>query len=77
MIERHARLHHAAFLARRYPDPRAGRQGKPGDATFDALAEEEREAITQVFVHVGKALAAYERTFRCGPRGSTPTSTAI
>lgn len=68
VIERHARLYHAAFPRTPLPSPRGWpAQGKPGDATFDALAEEEREAITQVFVHVGKALAAYERTFRVRP----------
>lgn len=38
--------------------------GKPGDPTFDALPSARRDAITQVFVDVGKAIAAYERTFR-------------
>ena len=68
VIERHARLYQAAFPDSPLPSPRGWpAQGKPGDAAFDALAEGEQHAITQVFVHVGKALAAYERTFRVRP----------
>ncbi len=38
--------------------------GKPGDASYDALPAATKEAITRVFVDVGKAIAAFERTFR-------------
>ncbi|MCS6900496.1 MAG: cytochrome c peroxidase [Myxococcales bacterium] len=42
-------------------------EGKPGDPAFDAMAPADQEAITQVFVRVGKAIAAYERTLRPPP----------
>jgi cytochrome c peroxidase len=43
-------------------------RGAPGDAAeFDALAAADQDAITRVWVNVGKALAAYERLLSCGP----------
>lgn len=36
-------------------------------AAWEALAAEERDAITRIFVNVGKAIAAYERTLLPGP----------
>ncbi len=41
--------------------------GKPGDAAYDALSDAQKQDVTRVFVNVGKALAAYERTFRAAP----------
>lgn len=42
--------------------------GKPGDgAEYDALSQADRDAVTRVFVNVGKAIAAYVRALRCGP----------
>ena len=41
--------------------------GKPGEAAFDDLSEGDREAVTRLFVDAGKAIAAYERTFRVAP----------
>lgn len=41
--------------------------GKPGDRAYDALPLAQQQAITGVFVNVGKAIAAYERTFRVAP----------
>jgi len=38
--------------------------GKPGDAAYDALSQAKRDEITRVYVNVGKAIAAFERTFR-------------
>ena len=38
--------------------------GKPGDAAYDALPQAKRDEITRVYVNVGKAIAAFERTFR-------------
>jgi cytochrome c peroxidase len=35
--------------------------GMPGDAGFDAMAADDRDAVNQVFANIGKALAAYER----------------
>ncbi|RYZ04689.1 MAG: hypothetical protein EOO73_22960 [Myxococcales bacterium] len=43
------------------------RRGAPGDgAEFDALPPADQDAITRVFVNVGKALGAYERRLTCG-----------
>ncbi|MFO0659966.1 MAG: cytochrome c peroxidase [Polyangiaceae bacterium] len=42
--------------------------GKPGDAEYDALPSDRRDAIDRIYVNVGKAIAAYERTI------PTPTS---
>ena len=41
--------------------------GKPGDAAYDAMATADKTAATRVFVNVGKAIAAYERTLRVKP----------
>jgi cytochrome c peroxidase len=38
--------------------------GQPGDPAYDAMAPADQMAVTQVFVNVGKALEAYERTLR-------------
>lgn len=58
----------SAFPA--YPLPTTGAlpaTGKPGDAEYDALSPTEQANVTRVFVNVGKAIAAYERTFRTRP----------
>jgi cytochrome c peroxidase len=42
-------------------------RGAPGDgAEFDGMAAEDREAVTRVWVNVGKALGAYQRLLGCG-----------
>ncbi|RYE92680.1 MAG: hypothetical protein EOO75_06125, partial [Myxococcales bacterium] len=41
--------------------------GKPGDAAYDAMAPADRAAVDRVFVGVGKALEAFERTLRPAP----------
>ena len=41
--------------------------GKPGDAAFDGLPKETRDAVTRVYVNVGKAVAAFERSLRVKP----------
>ncbi|HSO38285.1 MAG TPA: cytochrome c peroxidase [Labilithrix sp.] len=41
--------------------------GKPGDAAYDALPAADRDGVTRVFVAAGKAIAAYERSFRVAP----------
>jgi len=38
--------------------------GKPGDPWYDAMSGQDRNAVTRLFVDAGKAIAAYERTFR-------------
>jgi cytochrome c peroxidase len=43
-------------------------RGSPGDgAEFDGMAEADRDAVTRVWVNVGKALGAYQRLLSCGP----------
>ncbi|MBL8608566.1 MAG: cytochrome-c peroxidase [Myxococcales bacterium] len=65
VAERWAREHAAAFPGRPLPDvSRLPAEGKPGDAAFEALPPATKEAVTRAFVDVGKAIAAYERTFR-------------
>ncbi len=41
--------------------------GKPGDAAYDALSQQTRDGITRVYVNVGKAIAAFERSIRLAP----------
>jgi cytochrome c peroxidase len=42
-------------------------RGKPGDrAEFDGMAAADQDAVTRVWVNVGKALGAYERLLTCG-----------
>lgn len=41
--------------------------GKPGDATWNAMAPADQAAVTEMFSNVGKAIAAYERTLRVQP----------
>ncbi len=42
-------------------------RGAPGDdAEFDGMSAEDRDAVTRVWVNVGKALGAYQRLLTCG-----------
>ena len=41
--------------------------GKPGDAAYDALSQGERDAVTRIYVNVGKSIAAFERSLRVKP----------
>jgi cytochrome c peroxidase len=64
----HAAEHAAAFPGEPLPDMSSWPDnGAPGDPPYDALSAEERDAATRVFVQAGKAIAAYERTFRVQP----------
>ena len=50
------------------PDPSYECHGVPGDgAEYDSLSAEDQDLVTRVVVNMGKAVAAYERTLRCGP----------
>jgi cytochrome c peroxidase len=43
-------------------------RGAPGDgAEFDGLAPADKDAVTRVWVNLGKAIGAYERLLTCGP----------
>ncbi len=41
--------------------------GRPGDPTWEAMSPGDRQATTTIFMNVGKAIAAYERTLRVKP----------
>ncbi len=42
-------------------------RGKPGDAAeFDGMAAADQDAVTRVWVNVGKSLGAYQRLLTCG-----------
>lgn len=41
--------------------------GKPGEASWNAMAGEDRQTVTDVFVNVGKTLAAFERSIHVQP----------
>ena len=41
--------------------------GKPGDASWTAMAPADQTAVTRVYVNVGKSIAAFERTIRAQP----------
>jgi cytochrome c peroxidase len=41
--------------------------GKPGDASWEAMADDDRRAIDRVAANVGKALEAYMRRIAAGP----------
>jgi cytochrome c peroxidase len=50
------------------PDPLYECRGLPGDgAEYDAMSAEDQDLVTRVVVNMGKAVAAFERTLRCGP----------
>jgi len=43
-------------------------RGAPGDgAEFDGMSPDDQDAVTRVWVNVGKALGAYQRLLTCGP----------
>jgi len=72
-VARRIAARHAAAYARTFPgaplpDMSAWpADGKPGDPAYDALSARDQDAATRVFVAAGKAIAAYERTFRVQP----------
>jgi cytochrome c peroxidase len=61
---------YAAVFGAKYPLPDLSplpAAGKPGDAAYDALPQADRDAVTRVYVNVGKAIAAFERSLRVKP----------
>ncbi len=42
-------------------------QGRPGEPTWNAMSADDQRAVTRVYVNVGKAIAAFERTLRARP----------
>ena len=68
VLSNYASAYLAAFPGSLLPNTTAWpAAGKPGEPAYDALPAAEQHAITQVFVNIGKAIAAYERTFRVAP----------
>lgn len=45
-------------------------EGKPGDPAWNNMDLADQEIITRIFVNAGKAMAAYERTFRTTPNAT-------
>src|SRR5262249_37110236 len=41
--------------------------GKPGDPAWDGMTPADKKAATDVFMNVGKTIAAFERTLRVKP----------
>jgi cytochrome c peroxidase len=41
--------------------------GRPGDAAYEAMTPSDQATVTQIFVQVGKAIEAYERTLQPAP----------
>lgn len=65
---RYATEYDAVFAQMPRPDLSATPAGgKPGDAAYDALPKETKDGVTRVFVNVGKAIAAFERSLRVKP----------
>lgn len=66
---------YAAVFGAKYPLPpqletdatRFPANGKPGDAAWTAMTQADRDAVTRVYVNVGKAIAAFERSLRVKP----------
>lgn len=68
VVETHADAFEAAFPDVPLPDLSGWpASGKPGDPAYEAMSADDQELATRIFVDVGKAIAAYERTFRVAP----------
>ncbi|MBI3152866.1 MAG: methylamine utilization protein [Chloroflexi bacterium] len=50
----------------RFPEPAAPVSDEIAAANWEAMSVEDREAVTQVYANMGKAIAAYERTIMPG-----------
>jgi cytochrome c peroxidase len=69
VVDRYA-AEYAAVFGVKYPLPDLSAtpaSGKPGDAAYDALPPAKRDEIARVYVNVGKAIAAFERSIRLKP----------
>mgnify|MGYP001093192328 CR=1 FL=1 len=69
IAKRYADQYTAVFGAK-YPLPDMSAlppEGKPGDPAWESLSAEDKDAVTRVFVNVGKAIAAFERAMRVKP----------
>jgi len=69
IASRHAATYTAIFGSK-YPLPDltgVPPAGKPGDPAYDALPAATKDAVTRIYVNVGKSLAAFERSLRVKP----------
>lgn len=71
IAERYAAEYAAVFPKYPLPDlsdaARFPAAGKPGDPSWQGMTAADRDAVTRVYVDVGKAIAAFERTLRVKP----------
>lgn len=72
VARRIAELFHAEYMDVFGEDPRPiteglPSEGKPGDPAYEALSQASKQNVTRIFVNVGKAIAAFERTLRVLP----------
>ena len=51
----------------RFPDAAGPVEDEAARAAWEAMAPEDRQAVTQVYVNMGKSIAAYERLIMPGP----------
>jgi cytochrome c peroxidase len=68
IASRYAAEYAAVFT--KHPLPDLGglpANGKPGDPEWGSLTLQQQDAVTRVYVNVGKAIAAFERTIRLQP----------
>lgn len=69
-IQQRYSAEYAAVFGAKYPLPDLSvfpPSGKPGDAAYDALSAADKDAVTRIYVNVGKAIAAFERSLRVKP----------
>ncbi len=52
--------------AERFPEPAAPVSDETAATNWESMSTEDREAVTQVYANMGKAIAAYERTIMPG-----------
>lgn len=58
---------YAAVFGAKYPLPDLSAlpaNGKPGDAAYDAMSAQDKDNVTRIYVNMGKALAAFQRSLR-------------
>lgn len=71
IADRYAAEYGAVFTKYPLPDlsdaARFPAAGKPGDASWQAMTTADQDAVTRIYVDVGKAIAAFERTLRVKP----------
>jgi len=51
--------------------------GKPGDSNWEMMTANDQKIVTQVYVNIGKSIAAYERTLRVNRMPSINTLAEI